>query len=164
MKATRLNKGIMIVVAGFLLLYPVMLLSQIQEQTTSANPGTRNYRVLLSELNNAGIRIALKKHKDSLEPESVDQDTSNGENRITNIYNLSEDYKVKIKVEIYDSPVKLFVFNMLAKKVLDIYEGQPIKDPEHEYIFNSSSLPNGMYLCILQGKNFRHARKFIVSR
>ena len=55
------------------------------------------------------------------------------------------------------------VYNLLAKKVLDVYKG-PIRSPKHEIPFDITSLPRGMYICVIQGRDFRLAQKFVVPR
>ena len=51
---------------------------------------------------------------------------------------------------------------MLGNLVKEVYSGTAIEDVE--YPFDASNLPNGFYLCILQGPNFRDAEKFTISR
>ena len=75
----------------------------------------------------------------------------------------SEDkFVVKVNLKDKDSEIRLSVFNILGKEVFEIHNGKPINGNEYEFL--SSNLPNGIYLCILTGRNFRDAAKFIVSR
>jgi hypothetical protein len=52
---------------------------------------------------------------------------------------------------------------MLGKKVKVFYNDQAKRSGE-EYTLNTSDMPTGMYLCIVQGENVRLREKFIVSR
>lgn len=94
---------------------------------------------------------------------SIDQDTSSIKNEILKIY-TSDNLKfyVRIKLKEYIIPIKIQVYNMLGNLVEEVYSGAAIKDVE--YPFDASNLPNGFYLCILQGPNFRDAEKFTISR
>lgn len=96
---------------------------------------------------------------------SVSQsDTSNANNRIDRIWSPNNfDYHIKIKLENYDQQINLSVYNMLGKKVEEVHDGVAMSE-DFEYIVKSASIPNGIYICILQGNNFKDAEKFIVSR
>lgn len=59
--------------------------------------------------------------------------------------------------------VTIEVYNLLARKILDVYRG-PIRADKDEKLFDASSLPLGMYICVIQGKDFRLAQKFVISR
>lgn len=56
------------------------------------------------------------------------------------------------------------VFNLLGKKVLEVYQGPEKAGKAKDFTLNVSSLPNGVYICVVQGDNFRLAEKFIISR
>lgn len=93
----------------------------------------------------------------------IDQDTSKNKNEILKVY-TSDNLKfyVRIKLKEYLIPIKIQIYNMLGNLVEEVYSGAAIKDVE--YTFDASNLPNGFYLCILQGPNFRDAEKFTISR
>lgn len=84
-------------------------------------------------------------------------------NSILKIWSKSEQFYVKISLADYQSDIALTAYNMLGKEVLKIHQGTP-KPKEYLYEFSSTDLPNGVYICVLQGRNFRDAEKFIVSR
>lgn len=92
----------------------------------------------------------------------VNNDTAS-QNKILKVYsaNNSDEFTVEIELKEEDIPIKIFIFNMLAKKVKPVHDGTP---KGKEYYFDAGDLPNGVYLCILQGANFKHAKKFIISR
>lgn len=91
----------------------------------------------------------------------VKSDTA--KNRIVNLWYANEIFNVKILLENKKDPIDIFVINLLGKKVLHVYNGIP-KPNDYIYTEPASILPQGVYLCILQGKNFRDGKKFIVSR
>lgn len=60
--------------------------------------------------------------------------------------------------------ISINAFNLLGKKVTEIYQGPEKAGRGKDYSFNVSGLPNGIYICVVQGDNFRLAEKFIISR
>ncbi len=83
--------------------------------------------------------------------------------KIEAIWHKGNQYYVKLKLANYDEDIKLSVFNMLGKEVLLIHQNKAL--PRNiDYSFDSSLLPNGIFICILEGKNYRDAEKFVVSR
>jgi len=67
----------------------------------------------------------------------------------------------------YEQKIQISVYNLLGKKVLDVYDNFPYKDNNFAYEINIASptyLPNGVYLCVVLGKNFRLREKFIISK
>lgn len=67
----------------------------------------------------------------------------------------------------YEQKIQISVYNLLGKKVLDVYDNYPYKDINFAYEINIASptfLPNGVYLCVVVGKNFRLREKFIISK
>lgn len=70
-----------------------------------------------------------------------------------------------LTVELADDQQNLIVsaYNLLGKKVLDIYHGGE-KAGVREYPVNITSIPSGIYICVVQGDNFRLAEKFFISK
>lgn len=101
-----------------------------------------------------GTDIAEKKNE---------SDTLQRGNFIAKLYGNNEIYNVQLQLDDDSANIKLVVFNMLGNLVKKIYEGKA-NDSSFEYVFDVSTLPNGIYLCILEGQNFRDAKKFIISR
>lgn len=84
-------------------------------------------------------------------------------NQIKQVWNKQEVFYIRILLENYDEDITLSVYNMLGKEVLNIMRGKP-KPRDVDYYFNGVSLPNGIYICVLTGKDFKDAKKFVVSR
>lgn len=124
--------------------------------TIGKNQGNTAQNSILTNYLYAGINI------DNITAESVEADTA-ANNRISNLYGSQGIYKVTLELESYDSEIELLVYNILGKKVLEIYRGTA-KPKDYEYAFDSNSLPEGVYICVLLGKDFRSSRKFIISR
>lgn len=94
---------------------------------------------------------------------SVNQDSSRIRNEIRKVYSRDQlKFIVQIQLTEYNIPIKIHIFNMLGNLVKEVYKGTAIKDVEYD--FDASNLPNGLYLCILEGPNFRDAEKFTISR
>ncbi|OGU16081.1 MAG: hypothetical protein A2X61_13280 [Ignavibacteria bacterium GWB2_35_12] len=67
--------------------------------------------------------------------------------------------------KLYDKEIEIIVYNMLGKKVLDLFKGIP--KPEEcarDYEIPKGKLPNGLYLCVAQSEKFRIVGKFVISR
>lgn len=95
----------------------------------------------------------------------IDDDTSGTDNRIVKFYgNHSQDiFKLALELKDYELPIQIKVFNILGNEVLDAYNGTPLSGGS-EYIIETHTLPNGIYICKVIGKNFHLNRKFIISR
>ncbi len=115
-----------------------------------------------------GTKIADKDkdsgNKDPKVTSKVEQDTNRKENRIRSIRESGDRILLYVELEDYDQRITVSVFNLLGKKVLDVFDGYPNKDPDIPYEIIKSSLPKGVYLLIVLGKNFKLRDKFIVSR
>lgn len=108
-----------------------------------------------------GIDIDSNKQSKSAR---IEQDTSSITNEITKVYtrdNLKFFVEIKLKEDLI--PIKIQIFNMLGNLVKDVHNGTVV-GKEVEFNFDATNLPNGFYLCILQGPNFRDAEKFTISR
>jgi hypothetical protein len=93
---------------------------------------------------------------------SVEND-SLATNSITNLYLNNDVLFVDVRLENTNSKIKLSIYNMLAKEVLTIYDDIQ-SSKENRYQTSVSNLPNGAFICILVGNNFRDAEKFLISR
>jgi len=111
---------------------------------------------------NHGIKFANNNNSKALSLEKVENDTVRT-NSIINIWNNNDIYNVRINIRDKDSEVEIGVFNMLGKEVMKVFKGI-VGNNEAIYEFNADKLPNGVYLCVLQGRNFRDVEKFVVSR
>ncbi|MCX7737189.1 MAG: hypothetical protein N2319_10810 [Candidatus Kapabacteria bacterium] len=115
---------------------------------------------------NTGTKIAPKKDagKQKSYLNSVSEDTTKKENKITSVRESSDKILLYIDLIDYDQRIQISVFNLLGKKVLDVFEGLPYKDPDYAYEVSKANLPNGVYLFIVLGKNFKLREKFVISR
>lgn len=91
-------------------------------------------------------------------------DTARREPRFSVIVESSGE-KAVIKTDFPEDKdqVDIGVYNLLAKRVLDV-EKRFIRSGEEQIPMDISSLPRGMYICVIQGKDFRLAQKFVVTR
>lgn len=83
--------------------------------------------------------------------------------RIVFVRATSDVFNARIELIQDESTLDLGIYNMLGKKVMDVYRGSERKG-EHDYSLSISELPEGVYICILQGSNYRRAEKFYISR
>jgi hypothetical protein len=60
-------------------------------------------------------------------------------------------------------PVEVAAYNILGKKVMDIYNGEA-RNGSNSIPFDLATLSRGMYICVVRGKNFKLAEKFLVVR
>lgn len=90
-------------------------------------------------------------------------DTSRKENRLSVTADVGTE-RGTIIVNLGESQyIDVMAYNLLGKKVLDIYSGDA-KSGSNSVSFNMSSLSNGLYICVVRGKTFKLAEKFLVSR
>ncbi|MCO6466162.1 MAG: T9SS type A sorting domain-containing protein [Bradyrhizobiaceae bacterium] len=94
---------------------------------------------------------------------SVANDTVRTDSRIVSVHAAADVFTAKIDLASEQPQVDLAIYNMLGKKMSEVYRG-PASKGEHEYVSSISDLPEGVYICILQGSNFRRAEKFYLSR
>ncbi|MBE2190331.1 MAG: T9SS type A sorting domain-containing protein [Desulfobulbaceae bacterium] len=85
-------------------------------------------------------------------------------NNIVSVWNNNDAYNVKVALKDKDSEIDIGIYNMLGKEVLKVVQKGVQTSDEAIYEFNVSKLPNGVYLCVLIGRNFRDVEKFIISR
>jgi len=126
-----------------------------------------NYTLFASETNNPksnrGTKFVDYKSTEMPLASSVENDTVTT-NNIVNIWNSNDAYNVKVALKDKDSEIDIGIYNMLGKEVLKVVQKGIQTTDEAIYEFNVSKLPNGVYLCVLIGRNFRDVEKFIISR
>ncbi len=93
----------------------------------------------------------------------IEADTSLTSNQITRIWYSSYELNVQIYQVEKQQEISITVYNMLGKEVLDVFKGTTSSRQEETYSV-TFNLPNGIYICIMQGKGFRDSEKFIISR
>jgi hypothetical protein len=116
-----------------------------------------------------GTKFAQKNKDESAQEKSfrtrIEQDTNRKDNRIESLRENLDQSKFYLYIELidYKSRVSVQVFNMLGKKVLDTYDGKA-KEAGDYYEMDVSGLPNGVYLCMVVGSNFKLREKFVISK
>lgn len=132
------------------------------ENTNAVNNTTiQNTSHLLSNASD-GTNIDSK-YSNSLVQNVEQEADSTTKNEIVSVFSSNQiDFRVKIKLVEYNISIKLLIFNMLGNLVEEVWVGVATEGPD--YPFDASNLPNGLYLCILEGPNFRDAEKFTISR
>lgn len=97
----------------------------------------------------------------------ISNDTTNASkaNKILSIRESErgDKFYIYIQVENPEQEIKIMVYNLLGKKVLDVYEGKP-KDQSQPYELNVSELPKGIFLLVVIGENFRLREKIVITR
>lgn len=109
-----------------------------------------------------GKKIITKKN----DPQINNDTTSTSKaNKILSIRESErgDKFYIYIQVENPDQEIKIMVYNLLGKKVLDLYEGKP-KDQNQPYELNVSELPKGIFLLVVVGENFRLREKIVITR
>ena len=122
--------------------------------------GFFTYPILNYDINIANSDSA----KDSGTLEStVKIDTSSQDNKIVSIVEKSDGtQELTLDFKDRDQTINITVYNMIGKKVADVHNGSQSSD--NKYTIRSERLPNGVYLCVVVGRNIRLVGKFIVSR
>ncbi len=94
---------------------------------------------------------------------NVGADTAKRENRIVFARASADVFTARIELMNDEQNLDVGIYNMLGKKVLDVYKGYAGRGP-HEYTAAIQDLPEGVYICIVQGSDFRKAEKFYFNR
>lgn len=84
--------------------------------------------------------------------------------RIVKIYGISDLYHVEIDLNQDQQNLTITAYNLLGKKVADIHQGGEKAGEGKTYDINTTAIPSGIYICVIQGDNFRFAEKFFVSK
>lgn len=85
--------------------------------------------------------------------------------RIVRIYPSANDvYHLEIDLAQDQQNLTIAAYNLLGKKVLDIHQGGDKAGERKNYDMNTTSIPSGIYICVVQGDNFRFAEKFYLSK
>lgn len=96
----------------------------------------------------------------------TEQDTSRKDNRIVSLRDGGDKFLLYLEILDHESQIEINIYNMLGKNVLEVYKGTPKPNgvPYDIIISGPNALPNGPYLCVVVGRNFRLPQKFIVMR
>ena len=92
-----------------------------------------------------------------------DADVATGASKIVSLRASGDIVTVRIELQREEPQLEIGVYNMLGKKVQDIHKGAAARG-SHEYTAPVNDLPEGVYICIVQGADFRRAEKFYLSR
>lgn len=104
------------------------------------------------------------RNNSSFKLKKISSDSSESVNTITVWENSTSDVVMTLKMKEKDQKIKISVWNMLGKKVIDDYDG-PFLNLEEKHIIKSSNLlTRGVYLIRVQGEKSRLDSKFVISR
>jgi len=84
--------------------------------------------------------------------------------RIVKVYGVGDLYHVEIDLNQDQQNLTISAYNLLGKKVVDIHQGGEKAGEGKTYEIITTSIPSGIYICVVQGDNFRYAEKFYVSK
>lgn len=94
---------------------------------------------------------------------NVGIDTSRKDNQVVFARVTSDVFTARIELTNDEQYIEVGIYNMLGKKVVEVYKGSASRG-QHDYTQPILELPEGVYICILQGNAFRKAEKFFLSR
>ncbi len=84
------------------------------------------------------------------------------EHRIQGIREANGEHLLIVELASEQRRLEIAVYNLLGKRVVTVYQGKA-SPGVHEYPLPSAGLPNGVYICVVQGDGFRLAQKFVVA-
>lgn len=91
------------------------------------------------------------------------RDTAASDNKIVSTVATADVFTTVVSVASAQAKLDVGIYNMLGKRMADVYTGSAARGM-HEFTTPISQLPDGVYICIMQGSNFRRASKFYLSR
>lgn len=91
------------------------------------------------------------------------RDTAASDNKIVSTVATADVFTTVVSVASAQAKLDVGIYNMLGKRMADVYTGAAARGM-HEFTTPISQLPDGVYICIMQGSNFRRASKFYLSR
>ena len=104
------------------------------------------------------LSVPLPSRSDALVADSLRND-----NRVEIFTDVGSERGV-VRITLRESQtVEIVAFNILGKRVAEVYAGEA-KAGMNTVSFDLSGLSNGVYICVVRGRNFKTAEKFIVSR
>lgn len=92
-----------------------------------------------------------------------DAEAANGGSKIVSLRASGDIVAVRVELQREEAQLEIGVYNMLGKKVQDVHRGAATRG-SHDYTAPVNDLPEGVYICIVQGADFRRAEKFYLSR
>ncbi|MBI5325166.1 MAG: hypothetical protein HZB41_07845 [Ignavibacteriae bacterium] len=159
----------------FLLMFPALAITAFAQVDDNSldyilarkTPGIHNYIFINSQPAHNGTEIAQTEKKKTVNTKKIEEDTSNARNSIT-IRESTDGERMLVCLDLndYDVNVEIIVYNMLGKKVMDVWNGKAISSSPcpKDYEIQKTKLPDGLYLCVAQSEKFRMVGKFVISR
>ncbi|NQW31059.1 MAG: T9SS type A sorting domain-containing protein [Ignavibacteria bacterium] len=93
----------------------------------------------------------------------ISADTAKRESRILFARVASDVFNARVELVNDENQTEIGIYNMLGKKMMDVHKGG-LSRGQHDFALNVPELPDGVYICIMQGSDFRRAEKFYLSR
>jgi hypothetical protein len=90
-------------------------------------------------------------------------DSSGRDNRIVFSRTSGDVFTTRIELATDEPLIEIGIYNMLGKRVMDVFKGASARG-QQDFSQSVAELPEGVYICILQGDNFRKAEKFYFRR
>lgn len=90
-------------------------------------------------------------------------DTIKKESKILFARVASDVFTARVELANDENQAEIGIYNMLGKKMTDIHRGA-LAHGQHDFSLNVPEIPDGVYICIMQGSDFRRAEKFYISR
>ena len=114
---------------------------------------------------NAVGKVARPHTEPASKPAKVanSRDTSANDNKIVSTVATADVFTAVISLSSTQAKLDVGIYNMLGKRMADVYTGSAGRG-SFEFSTPISQLPEGVYICIVQGSNFRRAAKFYLSR
>jgi hypothetical protein len=159
-----------LVLALVMLVAVVPVLAENAKSSSNAKTATRQTASSFSPVTRAvasGVKALTVRKYTSEERAQVKshtgRDSSVAPPRIVSARVSSEVFTTRVELASDESLVEISIFNMLGKRVMDVYKGASSRGV-HEHTQSISELPDGVYMCVMQGANFRKAEKFFFNR
>ncbi len=149
----------------------------VQKRSVKALPSVLPVQTLQGELPSKSVRIQAQSpssyallallartiQNGQAQHERTALDSSKHFHRIE-IFGHSSSEQATVRLTLGESqPIEIAAFNILGKRVMDIYTGEA-RNGVNLMSFDTSQLSQGMYICVVRGRGFKAAEKFLVSR
>ena len=148
----------------------IILYSQILDKpylAPSKDYTPQIYKYIFTQLNE---NTTPKQDSQETKPkkiQSILNDTASAENSMNVNYDNSREITgLTVKVKDKDKKISISIYNLIGNKVADVYNKPPGSSEVEitEFKDTIDKLSNGVYICVLQGNNFRLMEKFTISR
>ena len=163
-------RNLALMLALFVLVAVVPAFAENARSTSSARNGTKQTVSSFSPVTRAvasGVKaLTVRKYATDERAQvksNTGRDTAIAPPRIVSTRVSSEVFTTRVELASDESLVEISIFNMLGKRVMEVYKGASSRGV-HEHTQSISELPDGVYMCVMQGANFRKAEKFFFNR